>query len=154
MIRQTLFNLTALVLLAVLALNAANIARSLRRIERLERDRLVGAGHLTKPPMTHRFQNFAPPDASNPSRPAALALVVWYLITPYRRVPLYPAHTFITQQGPPFAGWPRVASFPCREECQAHLDLATRCVASDDPRLYCPPGNIGCVVRLREFHHP
>ncbi len=84
---------------------------------------------------------------------AALALVVWYLLTPWRPIPLYPPDTIIINQGPPFTGWRKVAAFPTQQECEAHQDLTTLSVAADDPR-FCSHGDLGCVLRLSERHHP
>jgi hypothetical protein len=83
-----------------------------------------------------------------PRHAAALALVVWYLMTqpaakmiPYRHCPRcfhgWAARTFVNQPSKPPPGWLIVKTFPTRGECEAQLraNPRDRCIASDDPRL-------------------
>jgi hypothetical protein len=70
-----------------------------------------------------------------PSRAAALALVVWYLMQP--PLPHLSAHPTTPRIGAgPFSGWTIVKTFPTQEKCETHRrNPWARCVASDDPRL-------------------
>jgi hypothetical protein len=69
-------------------------------------------------------------------RHAALALVVWYLITP----PIPAAQAIHRDTAAPLSRWRVVKTFPTEKECDAHRGRKwERCVSADDPRLKPSP---------------
>ncbi len=67
-------------------------------------------------------------------RPAALALVVWYLMRP--PLPHLNAHAIHTEAAAPLSRWIVVRTFPTQKKCETHrANPWDRCIATDDPRL-------------------
>jgi hypothetical protein len=68
-------------------------------------------------------------------RTAALALVVWYLMTP--PLPHLNAQAIGVAPAAPLSRWTIVGTFPTQKECDAHrgANWWDRCVTADDPLL-------------------